>query len=576
MEQEKIEQLNEALVELERSKEREQRLAEENRVILAALSALSHADNKYQIFEELKKVLSRYIRFDDFIVISKEKESRTFSTYLASNLAFQGKDWFNGDKFQRVLDGECIILFEPSKLEEFRNLNHFLKDQINSALVTGIRAQTSDSVLLLLGTRKGQFSLETKSTLSRFRPLLERAINDIEHKEALQKLVDLKTRELKIAQQQAEQANQSKSQFLAMMSHELRTPLNAVLGLIDLLRDDSDAYQQEMLEQMENSAELLLVIINDILDLSRIESGHFELQRHWISLSKKLQHALEYHSQVAHAKDIKFNVKASICEQFEYWVDSVRLTQILFNIIGNAIKFTHQGFVDVSLVTARDRLEIEVRDSGIGIDNERIEHLFSPFIQADTSITRNYGGTGLGLAITKHLVELMGGTIKVNSKLGEGSLFTISIPLESRSTAAVNENAGQLSDTKTYDALDNNKHILVVEDTKTNQMVIQLLLNRMGYNVTIANNGQHAIELIEKNRSFDLIFMDISMPIMDGIQATRILRSQRLTTPIIALTAHSMNSDHQNCLAAGMNDIVLKPIRSKELQRISDRYLNRR
>ncbi|ELE5889928.1 response regulator [Vibrio fluvialis] len=576
MEQEKIEQLNEALVELERSKEREQRLAEENRVILAALSALSHADNKYQIFEELKKVLSRYIRFDDFIVISKEKESRTFSTYLASNLAFQGKDWFNGDKFQRVLDGECIILFEPSKLEEFRNLNHFLKDQINSALVTGIRAQTSDSVLLLLGTRKGQFSLETKSTLSRFRPLLERAINDIEHKEALQKLVDLKTRELKIAQQQAEQANQSKSQFLAMMSHELRTPLNAVLGLIDLLRDDSDAYQQEMLEQMENSAELLLVIINDILDLSRIESGHFELQRHWMSLSKKLQHALEYHSQVAQAKDIKFNVKASICEQFEYWVDSVRLTQILFNIIGNAIKFTHRGFVDVSLVTARDRLEIEVRDSGIGIDNERIEHLFSPFIQADTSITRNYGGTGLGLAITKHLVELMGGTIKVNSKLGEGSLFTISIPLESRSTAAANENAGQLSDTKTYDALDNSKHILVVEDTKTNQMVIQLLLNRMGYNVTIANNGQHALELIEKNRSFDLIFMDISMPIMDGIQATRILRSQRLATPIIALTAHSMNSDHQNCLAAGMNDIVLKPIRSKELQRISDRYLNRR
>ncbi|EKO3904807.1 response regulator [Vibrio fluvialis] len=576
MEQEKIEQLNEALVELERSKEREQRLAEENRVILAALSALSHADNKYQIFEELKKVLSRYIRFDDFIVISKEKESRTFSTYLASNLAFQGKDWFNGDKFQRVLDGECIILFEPSKLEEFRNLNHFLKDQINSALVTGIRAQTSDSVLLLLGTRKGQFSLETKSTLSRFRPLLERAINDIEHKEALQKLVDLKTRELKIAQQQAEQANQSKSQFLAMMSHELRTPLNAVLGLIDLLRDDSDAYQQEMLEQMENSAELLLVIINDILDLSRIESGHFELQRHWISLSKKLQHALEYHSQVAQAKDIKFNVKASICEQFEYWVDSVRLTQILFNIIGNAIKFTHQGFVDVSLVTARDRLEIEVRDSGIGIDNERIEHLFSPFIQADTSITRNYGGTGLGLAITKHLVELMGGTIKVNSKLGEGSLFTISIPLESRSTSAANENTGQLSDTKTYDALDNSKHILVVEDTKTNQMVIQLLLNRMGYNVTIANNGQHAIELIEKNRSFDLIFMDISMPIMDGIEATRILRAQRLTTPIIALTAHSMNSDHQNCLAAGMNDIVLKPIRSKELQRISDRYLNRR
>lgn len=574
MEPEKIEQLNEALLELERSKEREQRLAEENRVILAALSALSQADNRYQIFEELKKVLSRYICFDDFIVISKDKHSSGFSTFLASNLAFQGKEWLNGEKFKRVLDGECIILFEPGKLDEFRNLNHFLKDQINSALITGIRAQTSDSVLLLLGTEKGQFSLETKATLLRFRPLLERAINDIEHKEALQKLVDLRTHELKVAQQQAEQANQSKSQFLAMMSHELRTPLNAVLGLIDLLRGESDAYQQEMLEQMENSAELLLVIINDILDLSRIESGHFELQRHWICLGKKLQHALEYHSQVAQAKDIRFNVRASICEQFEYWVDSVRLTQILFNIIGNAIKFTHHGFVDVSLITARDRLEIEVRDSGIGIDNARIEHLFSPFIQADTSITRNYGGTGLGLAITKHLVELMGGFIRVESELGEGSLFVISIPMESRASQNRDSEQFQVNDASRDKRRGDSKHILVVEDTKTNQMVIRLLLNQMGYNVTIANNGQHAIELIANNDTFDLIFMDISMPVMDGIQATKILREQKLTTPIIALTAHSMNSDHQNCLAAGMNDIVLKPIRSKELQRISGRYLN--
>lgn len=573
MQQEKTEQLNEVMQQLERSKEREQRLAEENRVILSALSALGHADNKYQIFEELKKVLSRYIRFDDFIVISKDKERATFNTFLASNLAFQGRTWLNGDKFQRVLDGECIILFEPNKLTEFHHLSHFLKDQINSALIAGIRTQTSDSVLLLLGTTKGQFSLETKSTLLRFRPLLERAINDIEHKEALQKLVDLKTRELKVAQQQAEQANQSKSQFLAMMSHELRTPLNAVLGLIDLLRDDSDAYQQAMLEQMENSAELLLVIINDILDLSRIESGHFELQRHWVSLGKKMQHALEYHSQVAAAKDIRFNVKTAICEQFEYWVDAVRLTQILFNIIGNAIKFTHRGFVDVSLLTTRDQLNIEVRDSGIGIDNERIGHLFSPFIQADTSITRNYGGTGLGLAITKHLVELMGGTIQVNSQLGEGSIFSIVIPLSSRSAEANHTEQWHTGAVINSENNMNNKHILVVEDTKTNQMVIQLLLNRMGYNVTLAGNGQHAIELIEQENRFDLIFMDISMPVMDGIQATRILRAKKLLTPIIALTAHSMSSDHQECLEAGMNDVVLKPIRRKELQRISDRYL---
>lgn len=574
MEQEIIEQFNEALLELERSKEREQRLAEENRVILAALSAFSHADNKYQIFEELKKVLSRYIEFDDFIVISKPKHRQVYVTFLASNLAFQGKEWLNGSKFQRVLDGESIILFEPGKLDEFQNLNAFLKDQIQSALIAGIRAQTSDSVLLLLGNRKGQFSLETRSTLLRFRPLLERAINDIEHKEELQKLVDLRTQELQIAQQQAEQANQSKSKFLAMMSHELRTPLNAVLGLIDILRENSETYQLEMLEQMENSAELLLVIINDILDFSRIESGHFSLHCHWINLRKKLHQALEHHHQVATAKGIEFNLQATIHDGYEYWVDEVRLTQILFNVVGNAIKFTQHGSVDVRLVTTRDGLEINIEDTGIGIDSQRIDNLFSPFIQADDSITRNFGGTGLGLAITKHLVELMQGKIQVESELGKGSKFSIILPLKSRSSDHVAAVPASDSEPSNKSVIANvGRHILVVEDTKTNQMVIKLLLNRMGYNVTIAENGQQAIDIVAKKPAFDLIFMDISMPVMDGIEATRMLRAKQISAPIIALTAHSMHSDHEVCLGAGMNDIILKPIRSKELQRITDRYL---
>ncbi|MGC9423300.1 ATP-binding protein [Vibrio sp.] len=575
MEQDKIEQFNEMLLELERSKERELKLAEENRVILTAISTLSHADNKHQIFDELKNVLHRYIKFDDFVVISKLKDKTTFSTFLASNQAFKDKSWLNGDKFRRVLEGECIILFEPIKLEEFDNLNPFLKNQIKSALFTGIRTETSDSILLLLGSRKGQFSLETKATLQRFRPLLERAINDIEHKEELQRLVELKTRELTIAQQQAEQANQSKSQFLAMMSHELRTPLNAVLGLIEILRKDSNRYQQNLLEQMEGSAELLLVIINDILDLSRIESGHFKLHCHWVQLHKRLMHALGYHHKAAETKGIRFNVRTSICDHYEYWVDPVRLMQILFNIIGNAIKFTHIGSVDVSLITARDQLVIEVRDSGIGIEQQRIEHLFSPFIQADSSITRNYGGTGLGLAITKHLVKLMGGEITVQSQLGEGSQFTIKLPVESR----LNQKSPVSSTTnmtlrKPAQNV-SNQNILVVEDTKTNQVVIQLILSQMGYNVTIAEHGYQAIELVKSNDSFDLIFMDISMPIMDGIQATQQLRANHIQTPIIALTAHAMQSDHKVFLEAGMNDVILKPIRSQELQRLTQLYLQR-
>lgn len=573
MEQDKIEQFNEMLLELERSKEREFRLAEENRVILTAISALGHAENKYQIFDELQDVLHRYIKFDDFVVISKLKEKGSFSTFLASNQAFQDKNWLNGDKFQRVLEGECIILFEPIKLEEFHDLNPFLQNQIKSALFTGIRTQTSDSILLLLGNRKGQFSLETKATLQRFRPLLERAINDIEHKEELQRLVELKTRELTIAQQQAEQANQSKSQFLAMMSHELRTPLNAVLGLIDILRKESNRYQQDLLEQMEDSAELLLVIINDILDLSRIESGHFKLHCHWVQLHKRLMHALEYHHKAAETKAIHFNVRTSICDHYEYWVDPVRLIQILFNIIGNAIKFTHVGRVDVSLITARDQLLIEVKDTGIGIEKHRIEHLFSPFIQADSSITRNYGGTGLGLAITKHLVSLMGGDISVQSVLGEGSQFTITLPVESRLSKGTNIPSSTNTQLDKSEQRLINKNILVVEDTKTNQVVIQLILSQMGYNVTIADHGHQAIELVKSDDSFDLILMDISMPIMDGIQATKQLRTKNIQTPIIALTAHAMQSDHQIFLEAGMNDVILKPIRSQELQRLAQFYL---
>jgi len=570
MKQQQIENYNETLLELERSREREKRISDENRVILAALTALSHAENKYQIFEELKKVLERYIRFNDFIVLSKNKSSESYTTYLTSNIAYTGKNWPNGKKFQRVLNNECIVLFEPIKLDEFKNLDSFLKDQINSALITGIKAQTTDSVLLLLGRERGQFSLDTKATLTRFRPLLERAINDIEHKEELQKLVDIKTKELSVAQQLAEQASKSKSQFLAMMSHELRTPLNAVLGLIDILRDESRPHQLDLLEQMENSAELLLVIINDVLDLSRVESGHFKLQCHNVNLNHKLNNALEYHRQLAEDKGISFHVHVSLRSDTEYWVDSVRLTQILFNVVGNAVKFTENGTVTVSLKDKSGYLHIDVSDTGIGMESEKVEQLFSPFIQADSSHTRNYGGTGLGLTITRHLVELMKGTISVQSNLGTGSTFKISIPLTSHVGL---DNLPDDIESRNRQEDKTTRNILVVEDTKTNQMVIQLMLSRLGYNVTLANNGQEAIQLLSSNPDFDLIFMDISMPVMDGIEATKQLRKQQVDIPIIALTAHTMETDKEQCIIAGMNDFVLKPMRINEVSSMIEKHV---
>jgi signal transduction histidine kinase len=568
---ESFEELNETLLELKRSKEREARLAEENQVILASLSSLSSAENKQQIFDELKKVLGRYIDFDDFIVISKGKFDSTFKTFLSSNSQLNEKTWPQGSKFKRVLSGECILLFDPFSFEEFQSVPQALQNKIKTALITGIQSQASDSVLLLLGNRKGQFSVETKTTLLRFRPLLERAISDIEHKEKLQSLVDLKTQELVQAQLVVEKANDAKSKFLAMMSHELRTPLNAVLGIIELLRSESNAYQRDLLERMENSAELLHVIIGDILDFSRIESGHFTLHRHWTNLHSKIASSFDYHRKIAEEKGLYFNVTTSICQEFEYFVDPVRILQIIFNIVGNAIKFTQKGGVTIVINTSHDHLNIKVSDTGIGIEKSKISQLFSPFIQADNSITRNYGGTGLGLTITKYLVDLMNGSIEVDTKVEKGTCFSVLLPLVVKKSLRAQSVVPSYSvEEKPLAAV--SKRILVVEDTSTNQMILKLMLQRLGYSVTIVNNGLEALKEIEENRDFDIVFMDISMPIMDGIEATKALRSRNYSKPIIALTAHSLLDNRQKCLDVGMNDVLLKPINSKQLHYVIDKY----
>jgi signal transduction histidine kinase len=561
------EELNETLLELKRSKEREKRLAEENRVILSSLTTLSSAENKQQIFDELNTVLSRYISFDDFVVISKNKDQDHYSTVLSSNPDFKSTPWNNGAKFTRVLEGECILLFKPHILSEFESVPKYLINQVQSALITGIETQASDSVLLLLGKKKGQLSLETKTTLLRFRPLIERAISEIEHKEDLQKLVDNKTRELLKAQKQAENANRSKSQFLAMMSHELRTPLSAILGLIDILRQQGNQAEIDLLERMESSAELLLIIISDILDFSLIESGHFKLHRHWSELDRTLSTALQYHQKTAEEKGIDFTLVTTISSNYQYFVDTGRITQILFNIVGNAIKFTRQGGVTVIITARNKRLYIKVADTGIGIANNQIDKLFTPFVQADSTITRNYGGTGLGLAITKHLVELMNGVISIESTLGKGSTFTIDFPLVRRE----HHGPKTIESNRSTDLIE--KNILVVEDTKTNQMVIQLLLQNLGCVVSIADNGSEAVDYIAQGNCYDLILMDISMPVMDGIEATKLIRKLGVDTPIVALTAHSMEEEKQSCFSAGMDDIVMKPIRSKEMAKMIKKFL---
>ncbi|MGR5212487.1 ATP-binding protein [Vibrio rotiferianus] len=554
------EELQETLIELKRSKEREKQLVDENKAILTAISSLSEAQNKQEIFEGLNSVLTKYIGFDDFIVLSRDDSSSKFETFLTTNTAFTNTTWLQGNVFNRVLKGECILIFEPNNITEFQKLNPFLINHISSVLVTGIRTEVTQSVIMLVGSRKGQFSINDKETYRRFRPLIERALFDIEYKEKLQRIVDLRTAELAKAREEAERANRTKSEFLAMMSHEIRTPLNSILGMLDVLKTSEMAsFEENKLYQMETSAELLLAIISDILDLSKIESGKFLFKEKWTTLGDSVTNILCQHKQDANLKGVDFECQSSIEDIKEYWLDSVRLYQIIFNLVGNAVKFTNEGKVCVKMIATNNAVELEVTDSGIGISTDNIQNIFRAFHQVDNSTTRIYGGTGLGLAITKHLVDMMRGTITVTSELNVGSTFTVKIPVLSR------DKKNELKEESPEKA--NSLNVLVVEDTTSNQMVITLLLKKLGHHTYIANDGHEAIAFLEQREvDVDIILMDISMPIMDGLTATKQLRNLGINIPIVALTAHAMESDKKACINVGMNGFISKPVRQRDIQ----------
>ncbi len=385
----------------------------------------------------------------------------------------------------------------------------------------------------------------------------------------LEKKVAERTAELVISKDKAEKANQAKSVFMAKMSHEIRTPMNAVINLSELaLYEEMSAKAKDFIIKVNNSGVGLLGIINEILDVSKIESGKITLENIPFSLVDELNEIESELRFIAEDKRLEFLILFDSNVSGNYSGDPLRVRQVLTNIIGNAIKFTDTGTVKVSIReidSDEDKAIVECRviDSGIGIDLQQQELLFQPFEQADQSTTRRFGGTGLGLAISAQLTKLMGGSVDLESKLGVGSIFIIKLPFD-----RVNGPIEEETTTKTIgDGLTiglnqrRDSTILVVDDIHTNQLILTNIVEKTGMNVIVANDGKEALQRLEES-DCDLVFMDIHMPEMDGYQATEIIRNSPrwATLPVIAMTADALPDDVEKCYVAGMNYCLVKPV----------------
>ena len=413
---------------------------------------------------------------------------------------------------------------------------------------------------------------ERRARLQRLSELNERLEEDLERRKRLET-------ELVTARANAEAAAESKSSFLANMSHEIRTPMNGVLGFTDLLLSSKlDPEQRRQAQLIADSGKAMMRLLNDILDISRIEAGQIEIAPERVDLHHKLRNCAKLLQPAAAQKHIELECRIAPAVPQFVMIDGLRMRQVILNLLGNAVKFTHEGSVTLSADIRNGLLEIRIADTGIGIPADRREAVFEQFVQAEQTTARRFGGTGLGLAISKSLAELMRGSLDFESEVGRGTTFTLRVPIrEAEEKDRRDAPAAPFSGEGTA------AHILLAEDHDVNQELMQAMLARLGHRVTLVSDGAQAVAAVTaavaQGSGFDLVLMDIQMPIMDGLAATHAIRAAGVgpeELPIVALTANAYADDIETCLAAGMQAHLAKPIRLGQLSTAIESWARRR